>query len=111
MRNVKTASLSSVNLPSVHHSSFRIQHSSLSSELLRHGLRKRAEQWDAEQAHAQSPQRRVRHDVPLAPYIGHDPAKVFGDGAPILLCVAWRACVLGDGLFVESDCLVERLFL
>src|SRR5436305_10000682 len=98
-------------LLSIHHSSFRIHHSSLASEFLRRSLRQRAEKGDAEQALAQSPQRRVRHDVPLAPYVGHDPAQVFGDGAPFPRRVARRARVLGDGLFVECERLVEGLFL
>ena len=49
--------------------------------------------------------------MPLAPYVGHDPAQVVGDCAPLLRRVARRARVLGDCLFVERDGLVERLFL
>src|SRR5947209_7030235 len=98
-------------LLSIHHSSFRIHHSSLASEFLRRSLRQRAEQGDAEQALAQSPQRRVRHDVPLAPYVGHDPAQVVCNGAPFFRCVARRARVFSDGLFIERDGLVERLLL
>src|SRR2546430_2088424 len=101
----------SERLPAFIHHSLLITHHSSLPKFLRRGLRQRAEKGDAEQALAQSPQRRVRHGVPLAPYGGHDPAQVFGDGAPLPRRVARRARVLGDGLFIECERLVEGLFL